>query len=174
MHTLKSPCPVCDIPVHNSDMNSHLDKCLSEPIANHDEDEGPSVSDPRRARVEVMTDEDEMSDGWRDFGDNNDEDGPDEPLPEKENVASSNKTPTGYRASKSGVDLGDDDVLAQPLPLESPLEGATRIKTRASAAATDALRYDDTNLTITNDVIFINIFLISPSPFIYSQTASQS
>ena len=115
----------------NSDMNSHLDKCLSEPRADGDEGAGPSVSvsDPRR--VQATVDEDELSESWKDFCDSNDEERPEEPLLEKENVSSLDSSPTGSQASTSGL-RGDDDLLAQPLPLESPLEGAARMKTRAS------------------------------------------
>ena len=110
-------------------MNRHLDKCLSEPKADGDEDEVPSVSDPRR--VQATVDEDELSESWKDFCDSNDEERPEEPLLEKENVSSLDSSPTGSQASTSGL-RGDDDLLAQPLPLESPLEGAARMKTRAS------------------------------------------
>lgn len=122
----------------NSDMNSHLDKCLSEPRADGDEGAGPSVSvsDPRRVLATVV--DDELSEGWTDFWNSNEEERPDEPLPEKENVASSDTTATDNRTTKYGVDQGDDDFLA--LPLDSPLEAASRIKTRAVAAATVASR----------------------------------
>ena len=111
-------------------MNRHLDKCLSEPKADGDEDEVPSVSDPRM--VQATVDEDELSEGWKDFCDSTDEERPEEPLPEKENVSSLDSSPTGSQASTSGLNHGDDDLLAQPLPLESPLEGAARMKTKAS------------------------------------------
>ena len=131
---------MCDVPVVNSDMNSHLDKCLSESkgieAAEGDEIEGPSVSDPRR--VNATVDEEELSEGWKEYWNSNDEERPDETLLEKENVAASDTTSS--QASKSGVDQDDDDLLT--LPPESSLEAATRMKTRAVAATNVSSRYD--------------------------------
>ena len=119
----------------NSDINSHLDKCLSEPGANAGEVEGPSVSEPPTARATV--DEDELSEGCKDFHDESS----DEIWPEKENIESTDTTPTGSQASKPDDYESDDDVLARTLRLEPPSDRATRIKTRAAAAASVESRY---------------------------------
>ena len=116
-------------------MNSHLDKCLSEPGADGGEDDGPSVSEPPTARATV--DEDELSEGCKDFHDESS----DEIWPEKENIESTDTTPTGSQASKPEDYHSDDDVLARTLRLEPPSERATRIKTRVVAAASVESRY---------------------------------
>ena len=130
---------MCRVPVVNSDINSHLDKCLSEPGANAGEVEGPSISEPPTVRATV--DEDELSEGCKDFHDESS----DEIWPEKENIESTDTTPTGSQASKPDDYESDDDVLARTLRLEPPSDRATRIKTRAVAAASVESRYHGIN-----------------------------
>ena len=126
---------MCRVPVVYSDINSHLDECISESDVNGGEVEGPSVSEPPTARATV--DEDELREGCKDFHDESS----DEIWPEKENIESTDTTPTGSQASKPDDYESDDDVLARTLRLEPPSDRATRIKTRAAAAASVESRY---------------------------------
>ena len=95
------------------------------------EGEGSPASD--QSRVHTGADEDELSEGWKEFWNSNDEERSEGTAHEKENVS----TIVPERAAPSLTD--EEDFLA--LPLESPrtkTEAASRMRTRARAAAAES------------------------------------
>ena len=100
------------------------------------EGEGSPASD--QSRFHTGADEDELSEGWKEFWNSNDEERSERTAHEKENVSTAIVT---ERPSSSTCKALSDEEDFLALPLESPrttTEAASRMRTRARAAAAES------------------------------------